>query len=65
MQDIQPAALSDDEFERAVYMALNSAGALPQEVAQELGYRLRHGGRDKEKQHAATNPTQLNLPFNE
>ena len=36
MSGIQHSSLSDDEFERAVYMAMNAAGTLPAEVAKEL-----------------------------
>lgn len=65
MQGIQPSALSDDEFERAVYTALGSAGALPDEIAKELAQRNQLGGRDWEKMHNRSNPKQLPLPFAE
>lgn len=65
MQGIQPSALTDDEFERAVYMALGSAGALPDEIAKELALRTDKGGRDLERFNNQFNPTQLPLPFAE
>ena len=63
MQGIQPSALSDDEFERMVYMAMGNAGALPPEVAKELAYRISNNGRDREHTASANNPNQLSLPF--
>lgn len=65
MSGIQHSTLSDDEFERAVYMALGSAGALPPEVAKELAQRNQLGGRDWEKMQNQSNPKQQPLPFNE
>ena len=65
MQSIQSSALTDDEFERAVYMALGVAGALPDEVAKELAKREQLGGRDLERFNNQFNPKQLPLPFNE
>lgn len=65
MSGIQYQSLSDDEFERAVYMAMGNAGALPPEVAKELALRQAQGGRDKEHERARTNPNQKPLPFNE
>ena len=65
MSSIQYQSLSDDEFERAVYMAMGNAGALPPEVAQELAVRNANNGRDWEKVKAQSNPKQLPLPFNE
>lgn len=64
MQGIQPSTLTDDEFERAVYMALGTAGALPDEVAKELAKREQLGGRDLERFNNKFNPKQLPLPFN-
>lgn len=63
MSGIQHSTLSDDEFERAVYMAMGAAGALPPEVAKELARRNAQDGRDKERSHDAHNPKQLPLPF--
>lgn len=65
MHGIQHSALSDDEFERLVYVAMGAAGALPAEVAKELALRNAQGGRDKEKSRAAHNPKQLNLPLDQ
>lgn len=65
MSGIQHSSLSDEEFERAVYMALGSAGALPAEVAKELALRNAQGGRDWEKVKDQSNTKQLPLPFNE
>lgn len=64
MSGIQYQALSDAEFERAVYMAIGTAGALPAEIATELAKRNAQGGRDQEHRNNALNPQQLNLPFN-
>ena len=63
MQSIQPSALSDEEFERMVYMSLGKAGELPPEVAKELSYRISNNGRDREHTASANNPNQLSLPF--
>lgn len=63
MQGIQPSALSDEEFERMVYMSLGKAGELPPEVAKELSYRVQNDGRDRERIAALNNPNQLSLPF--
>lgn len=65
MSGIQHSTLSDEEFERAVYMALGAAGTLPTEVAKELAQRNQLGGRDWEKMHNRSNPKQLPLPFAE
>ena len=65
MSGIQYSSLSDDEFERAVYMALGAAGTLPTEVAKELAQRNAQGGRDWERVKDQSNPKQLPLPFNE
>lgn len=65
MPGIQHQSLSDDEFERAVYSAMNAAGSLPPEVVKELIQRNQLGGRDAEKAQNQTNPKQLPLPFNE
>lgn len=65
MSGIQYSSLSDEEFERAVYMAMNSAGSLPAEVAKELAQRNAQGGRDWERVKDQSNPKQLPLPFNE
>lgn len=64
MSGIQYQSLSDDEFERAVYMALGSAGSLPAEVAKELAQRNQLGGRDWEKMQNQSNHKQQPLPFN-
>lgn len=63
MQGIQPSTLSDEEFERHVWLSVNAAGALPKEIADELQHRVTHGGRDKERSYDAHNPKQLTLPF--
>ena len=65
MSGIQHSTLSDEEFERAVYMALGSAGSLPTEVAKELEQRIVKQGRDWEKFQNTLNHKQLPLPFNE
>jgi hypothetical protein len=65
MQGIQYSSLSDEEFERMVYMTLGNAGALPPEVAKELAYRTANNGRDQEHNAAANNPNQLNLPLDQ
>ena len=65
MSGIQYQSLSDEEFERAVYMAMGAAGSLPSEVAKELALRNAQGGRDWEKVKDQSNPNQLPLPFNE
>ena len=65
MSGIQHSALSDEEFERAVYMAMGAAGSLPSEVVKELAQRNAQGGRDWEKVKDQSNPNQLPLPFNE
>ena len=65
MSGIQHSSLSDEEFERAVYMALGAAGSLPAEVAKELAQRNAQGGRDWEKVKDQSNTKQLPLPFNE
>ena len=65
MSGIQYSSLSDEEFERAVYMAMNSAGSLPSEVAKELAQRNAQGGRDWERVKDQSNPKQQPLPFNE
>ena len=64
MSGIQHSSLSDEEFERAVYMALNSAGSLPSEIAKELAQRNARDGRDWEKIQNQSNPAQQPLPFN-
>lgn len=64
MSGIQYSSLSDDEFERAVYMAMSAAGSLPPEVAKELAQRNQLGGRDWEKMQNQSNPKQQPLPFN-
>jgi len=64
MSGIQHSTLSDEEFERAVYMALGAAGTLPTEVATELAQRQRQDGRDWEKVQNQSNPNQQPLPFN-
>ena len=64
MSGIQYQSLSDDEFERAVYMAMGAAGSLPPEVAKELAQRNQLGGRDWEKMQNQSNPKQQPLPFN-
>ena len=64
MSGIQHSSLSDEEFERQVYMALGNAGALPQEIAKELAYRQTHN-REKERSAASLNPKQIPLPFSE
>lgn len=64
MSGIQYQSLSDDEFERAVYMTL-MMGALPPEVAKELAIRNAQNGRDWERVKNQSNPNQLPLPFNE
>lgn len=64
MSGIQHSALSDEEFERAVYMAMSAAGSLPPEVAKELALRNAQGGRDKERSRDAHDPKQQPLPFN-
>ena len=63
MSGIQHSTLSDEEFERAVYMALGAAGSLPAEVAKELAQRNQLGGRDWEKMHNRSNPHQQPLPI--
>lgn len=63
MSGIQYQSLSDDEFERAVYMAIGVAGTLPAEVAKELAQRKINGERDKERSRDAHNPLQQSLPF--
>ena len=63
MSGIQHSSLSDEEFERLVYLSLGNAGALPPEVAKELANRQAQGGRDKERSRAAHEPKQLTLPF--
>lgn len=63
MSGIQHSTLSDEEFERAVYMALGSAGSLPTEVAKELAQRQRQDGRDWEKVQNQSNPHQQPLPI--
>lgn len=67
MSGIQYSSLSDEEFERAVYMAMGAAGSLPSEVTKELAQRnaLPGRGRDWEKIKDQSNPKQLPLPFNE
>lgn len=65
MSGIQYSSLSDEEFERAVYMALGAAGTLPTEVAKELAQRNTQGLRDWDHLHNQINPKQLPLPFNE
>lgn len=67
MSGIQYSSLSDEEFERAVYMAMGVAGSLPSEVAKELAQRnaLPGRGRDWEKVKDQSNTKQLPLPFNE
>lgn len=65
MSGIQYQSLSDDEFERAVYMAMGAAGSLPAEVAKELAQRNAQGGRDWERVKDQSNSKQLPLPFNE
>ena len=64
MSGIQYQSLSDDEFERAVYMAMGAAGSLPTEVAKELAQRNQLGGRDWEKMQNQSNHKQQPLPFN-
>jgi hypothetical protein len=65
MSGIQHSSLSDEEFERAVYMALGAAGTLPTEVAKELAQRnaLPGRGRDWEKFEDRSNSKQQPLPF--
>lgn len=65
MSGIQYSSLSDEEFERAVYIAMGTAGALPDEVAKELAKRELIGGRDLERFNNQFDPKQLPLPFNE
>lgn len=65
MSGIQYSSLSDEEFERAVYMALGAAGTLPAEVTKELAQRNAQGGRDWERVKDQSNPKQQPLPFNE
>lgn len=65
MQGIQHSSLTDDEFERAVYMALGSAGALPDEIAKELAQRTDKSKRVLERFDNQFNPKQLPLPFAE
>lgn len=65
MQGIQYSNLTDDEFERAVYMALGSAGALPDEIAKELAQRTDKNKRALDNFNNQFNPTQLPLPFAE
>ncbi len=64
MSGIQHSTLNDEEFERAVYMAMSAAGSLPSEVVKELAQRQRQDGRDWEKVQNQSNPKQLPLPFN-
>jgi len=64
MSGIQHSSLSDDEFERAVYMAMNAAGTLPAEVAKELARRNAADSTHWERIKAQSNPKQLPLPFN-
>jgi hypothetical protein len=63
MSGIQHSSLSDDEFERQVYMTM-VMGALPPEVAQELAKR-QTTDREKERSAASLNPKQQPLPFSE
>jgi hypothetical protein len=63
MSGIQHSTLSDEEFERAVYMALGSAGSLPTEVAKELAQRQQKNGRDLEHFNNQFNPHQQPLPI--
>lgn len=64
MQGIQHSCLTDEEFERHVYMALGNAGALPPEVIKELAVRL-NKDREKERVAATNNPNQLTLPLDQ
>ena len=63
MSGIQHSTLSDEEFERLVYMAMGSAGALPAEVANELAQRNRQDGRDWEHLKNTLDTKQQTLPF--
>lgn len=65
MSGIQPSTLSDDEFLMHVNAVIDKSGLLPQEVIDELVYRAKNDGRDKEKSLSSLNPKQLPLPFNE
>lgn len=62
MSGIQYSSLSDDEFERQVYMAMGNAGALPPEIAKELAYRQTHN-REAERSADSLNKNQLPLPL--
>jgi hypothetical protein len=63
MSGIQYSSLSDDEFERQVYMTM-VMGALPTEVVQELVKR-QTTNREKERAESLNNPKQIPLPFSE
>jgi len=65
MSGIQHSSLSDEEFERVVYMAMGAAGSLPSEIVKELAQRNAQDGRDWEKVKDQSNPKQLPLLFNE
>lgn len=65
MSGIQPSTLSDDEFLLHVNAMIDKTGLLPQEVINELVYRAKNDGRDKEHEQNKKNPAQLPLPFNE
>lgn len=60
MSGIQPQSLSDEEFERLVYMSLGQAGALPQEIVKELAARTT---TPVAHEAGPNNPNQLPLPF--
>jgi hypothetical protein len=63
MPGIQPSSLSDEEFLSHVNLLIDKSGLLPQEVINELVYRTKNAGRDKEKSLDSLNPEQLPLPF--
>jgi FixJ family two-component response regulator len=64
MSGIQYSSLSDDEFERQVYMTM-VMGALPHEIAKELAVRIANNKRDREQTESLNNPKQQPLPFTE
>lgn len=61
MSGIWYSNLSDDEFERMVYMAIGSAGALPAEIAKELALRNTQAPRNRKRPDE--NPRQLTPPI--
>lgn len=65
MSGIQPSTLSDDEFLLHVNAMIDEVGLLSPEVINELVYRAKNDGRDKEHEQNKKNPAQLPLPFNE